>query len=626
MKKIIFLKISSFLRYLLNLRIKYRKIYFISADLAILTFSFLISSWILDLNNINYSSFFIYFSLATFYLIFGNYYKILTRYTSSIGLYKLAIKNSLLIISVQLIFYLLKIIYSIKFWIVLFFISNLFTIAARVFLRDLINIFNIYPKEKLSKVAIYGTGQIEVQLSKQILLTGSHNLITFIDDNSDLWNRNINGIEVNSLEKTLDLDLDELLVSTSSINSNTWLNILNKLKKIKPSIRIYKIPSIKSIEEGKEKIDALKLISLEDLLFRKSVPPKENLLGPGIKNKVALVTGAAGSIGTEISLQILALKPLKIVAVDFSEPNLFELKNLLNKNKNITTQVCCELGNTADYKFMHSVFKKHKPDILFHASAYKHVELLEENIIEGIKNNIRSTFCLTKIAYKFKTKKFILISSDKAVRPTSLMGVTKRISELIVSCYAQKSIYSQNEDKQVFSMVRFGNVLGSSGSVVPIFQKQIESGGPVTVTDPNVSRYFMTIPEAASLVIQSSVLAKGEGELFLLDMGKPMKIKKLAEQMILLNGLNIKNESNPNGDIQIVFEGLRKGEKLSEELLIDAQAQKTSHPLIYKAIEKSLDYKYLNERLDKLDYHLDKNNIEEAINILKEIVPEWLRN
>ena len=465
-----------------------------------------------------------------------------------------------------------------------------------------------------------------MQLSKQILLTGSHNLITFIDDNSDFWNRNINGIEVNSLEKILDLDIDELLVSTSSINSNQWLRILNKLKKIKPRIKIYKIPSIQSIEEGKEKIDSLKLISLEDLLFRKSVPPKENLLGPGIKNKVALVTGAAGSIGRELSLQIIALKPSKIVAIDFSEPNLFELKNLLLKNKNLTTIVCCELGSTADYKFMHNVFKKHNPDILFHASAYKHVELLEENIIEGIKNNIRSTFCLSKIAYKFKTKKFILISSDKAVRPTSLMGVTKRVSELIVSCFAQKAMHSQNEDKQVFSMVRFGNVLGSSGSVVPIFQNQIESGGPITVTDPNVSRYFMTIPEAASLVIQASVLAKGNGELFLLEMGKPMKIKKLAEQMILLNGLKIKNKSNPNGDIEIIYKGLGAGEKLSEELLIDAQAQKTSHPLIYKAIEKSLDYEFLNERLNQLDFHLDNNNAEEAINILIEIVPEWLRD
>ena len=286
--------------------------------------------------------------------------------------------------------------------------------------------------------------------------------------------------------------------------------------------------------------------------------------------------------------------------------------------------IFCELGSTSDHKFMNKVFQKHKPDILFHASAYKHVTLLEENKIEGIKNNVYSTLYACEFAYKYKTKKFILISSDKAVRPTSLMGVTKRISELIVSCYAHKSKVLKKENKLVFSMVRFGNVLGSSGSVVPIFQKQIEKGGPVTVTDPNVSRYFMTISEAASLVIQSSVLAKGEGEVFLLDMGKPMKIKKLAEQMILLNGLNIKNDANPDGDIEIVYKGLGAGEKLYEELLIDAKSQKTSHPLIYKAIEKSLEFNFLKEKLNQLDLFLKNDNIKESIKVLNDIVPEWL--
>ena len=626
MKNFLFLNVSTFLRYLLNLRIRYRKIYFILTDLSILTLSYLLSLWIIEIkDNINYSSIVIFIILTSIYLIFGNYYKQLTRYTSSIGFYILAIKNTFLIVSLSLIFYLLEINYPIKFWLLLYLLSNSFTIAVRVFLRDLINIFNISPKHNISKVAIYGTGQIEVQLSKQILLTGSHNLVTFIDENSDLWNRKINGINVSSFNKTLDLDIDELLVSTSSINSNEWLNILNKLKKIKPRIRIYKIPSITSIEEGKVQIDSLKPISLDDLLFRKSIPPKKNLLGPGVENKVALVTGAAGSIGKEISLQILSLRPSKIITIDFSEPNLFELKNLLENNNYGSTLISCELGNTADYNFMYKIFKKYNPDIVFHASAYKHVGLLEENIIEGIKNNIRSTLNVCKIANKLNTKKFILISSDKAVRPTSLMGVTKRISELIVCSYAQKSVEIKNKEKQIFSMVRFGNVLGSSGSVVPIFQKQIKNGGPVTVTDPEVSRYFMTISEAASLVIQSSVLAKGEGEVFLLDMGKPMKIKKLAEQMIILNGLNIKNKDNPKGDIEIVYKGLGSGEKLYEELLIDAKAQKTSHPLIYKAIEKSVDSTFLREKLEQLDLYLDKYNIKESINILKELVPEWLK-
>ncbi len=628
MNSLLFLKISSLLRYLLNLKIKYRKIYFIFCDLLLLTFSYVSSLWILDLGyNIKYKYFLFFLFFTSLYLVFGNYYKNLTRYSSSVGFYKLAIKNTLLIIFIQIVFKIFFGFYSypFKFWLLLGFLSSSFTIVFRVFVRDLITFFNISPRNNVSKIAIYGTGQSEVNLSQQILLTGTHNIVAFIDDNPDLENRDINGIKVKSLNQISNLDFDQLLVSTLSINSNQWLNILKQIKIVKPRIRILKIPSINSIEEGKEKIISLKPISLDDLLFREIVPPKENLLGPGIKDRVALVTGAAGSIGKELSLQILSLKPSKLIVVDFSEPNLFELKNLLLQNNFHNQTIYCELGNTSDYRFMQNVFVKHNPDILFHASAYKHVTLLEENQIEAVKNNIKSTLNVCKLAYKFNTKKLILISSDKAVRPTSLMGVTKRISELIVSSYAEKSKTTKNKEKLVFSMVRFGNVLGSSGSVVPIFQKQIEDGGPVTVTDPSVTRYFMTISEAASLVIQSSVLATGEGEVFLLDMGKPMQIKKLAEQMIILNGLKIKNEENPDGDIEIVYRGLGSGEKLHEELLIDGKSEKTSHPLIFKAIEKSLDFNDLKEKLDKLYIHINKNEIKKTIEILREIIPEWLR-
>ncbi len=627
MNSFLFLKISYLLRYLLNLKIKHRKIYFICCDLLLLTFSYISSLWLLNLNyNIKYKYFLFFLLFTALYLVFGNYYKNLTRYSSSIGFYKLAIKNTLLIISIQIIFYILGFYsYDFKFWMLLCFLSSSFTIALRVLVRDLITVFNISPRNNVSKIAIYGTGQSEVLISQQILLTGSHNIIAFIDENPELENRDINGIKVKTLKQISNLDFDQLLVSTLAINSNQWLNILKQIKIIKPRIRILKIPSINSIEEGKDKLDSLKPISLEDLLFREIVPPKENLLGPGIQDRVALVTGAAGSIGKELSLQILSLKPSKLVVVDFSEPNLFELKNILIKNNFQNTKIHCELGSTSDYKFMQNIFTKHNPDILFHASAYKHVTLLEQNQIEAVKNNIKSTLNVCKLVYKFNTNKLILISSDKAVRPTSIMGVTKRVSELIVSSYAKKSKDTINKQKLVFSMVRFGNVLGSSGSVVPIFQKQIEDGGPVTVTDPFVTRYFMTLSEAASLVIQSSVLAKGEGEVFLLDMGKPMQIKKLAEQMIILNGLKIKNEANPYGDIEIVYRGLGSGEKLYEELLIDGKSQKTDHPLIYKAIEKSLDFNELKEKIDKLLIHLKNYENKKTIETLSEIIPEWLR-
>ena len=626
MSRYLYSSISYLFKYLLNLNIRYRKVYFILIDILFVLFSFLISSWFLNLNyKENFLNILLFLLFTLFYFIFGNYYKSLTRYYSSTGFYKLSLKNLLLILIIKLIFFIFGIYYPFKFWLLLWLLISSFLISIRVFSRDLLTSLNIDTKDNLKKVAILGTGQIEVQLSKQIKLTGSHNIITFIDDNSELWNREINGIKVKPLQKISDLEIDQLLVSTSSLNSSSWLEIIEELKQLKPGIEIFKIPSLSSIEEGKEKIDALKPISLEDLLFRKSVPPKKDLLGPGITNKIVVVTGAAGSIGKELSLQILALNPSKLILIDFSEPSLFELKNLLDKENASNIEICYELGNTCDYKFMNKIFNNYKPFILFHASAYKHVALLENNEIEAVKNNIFSTLNICKLAFQFNTFKIILISSDKAVRPTSLMGVTKRISELVISSYANQVKNSVGESKQVFSMVRFGNVLGSSGSVVPIFQRQIESGGPVTITHPEVTRYFMTISEAASLVIQSSVLAKGEGEVFLLDMGKPMKIKKLAEQMILLNGLTIKNDLNLKGDISIIYSGLRKGEKLFEELLIDAKSQSTDHPLIFKAIENSLELDYLNSKIENLDISLKKNDLNSTIKILKEIVPEWLR-
>ena len=625
MSRYLYSSISYLFKYLLNLNIRYRKIYFILIDIFLVLISFLLSTWFLNLKE-NFLNIFLFISFTLVYFIFGNYYKSLTRYYSSTGFYKLSIKNLLLIFIIKLIFFSLGIYYPLKFWLLIWLLISSFLISIRVFSRDLLTSFNIDIKDNLKKVAILGTGQIEVQLSKQIKLTGSHNIVTFIDENRELWNREINGIKVKPLDVISDLEIDQLLVSNSSINSSSWPKIIDQLKKLKPGIEIYKIPSLNSIEEGKERIDALKPISLEDLLFRKSVPPKNDLLGPGITSKVVMVTGAAGSIGKELSLQILALNPLKLILIDFSEPSLFELKNFLDKENTSNKEIFYELGNTCDYKFMYKIFKSYKPYILFHASAYKHVALLEHNQIEAVKNNIFSTINICKLALEFKTYKTILISSDKAVRPTSLMGVTKRISELIISSYANQFKNPSEEDKLVFSMVRFGNVLGSSGSVVPIFQKQIERGGPLTITHPEVTRYFMTISEAASLVIQSSVLAKGDGEVFLLDMGKPMKIIKLAEQMILLNGLTVKNDLNPQGDISIIYSGLRKGEKLFEELLIDAKSESTDHPLIFKAIENSLDLDYLMQKIYNLEISLNNNDLKTTIKILKEIVPEWLRD
>ena len=295
-----------------------------------------------------------------------------------------------------------------------------------------------------------------------------------------------------------------------------------------------------------------------------------------------------GSIGSELCRQIIKLMPKKLILFELSEPNLYFIEQSLLKGVEKGIEILPILGNAADINLMKNLFSKEKVSVVFHAAAYKHVQLVENNPLQGIINNAFSTKVVCEAAKYAKLKKVILISTDKAVRPTNILGASKRLAELIVQAFAEEEDLSSKSDnlKTIFSMVRFGNVLGSSGSVVPLFEKQIKNGGPVTITHPEIIRYFMTIPEAAQLVIQAMVLAKG-GEVFLLDMGEPVKIYDLARQMIKLSGLSIRNETNKSSDIEII-NGLRPGEKLYEELLIDSKALKTKHDLIFKANEKSL--------------------------------------
>ena len=338
-----------------------------------------------------------------------------------------------------------------------------------------------------------------------------------------------------------------------------------------------------------------------------------------IKDKVIFISGAGGSIGKELTRQIIQLDPKLIILFDSSEPSIYKLTleiNDLNKNKIPIVNV---LGNACDEKLVDNIFKKYTIDIVFHAAAYKHVPIVESNSIEGMHNNIVSTNVLTRASKKFKISKFILISSDKAVRPTNIMGLSKRISELIVQNHNYKS------KKTCFSMVRFGNVLGSSGSVVPLFKKQISNGGPITLTHPKVIRYFMSISEASQLVIQAAQLAKG-GEVFLLDMGDPVFIKDLAYQMVRLSGLTVKDKKNPEGDIEIKTIGLRPGEKLFEELLIDSHSINTSHPLIYKALEKRVNSELLENTIDQMMISLKNKDLLKSLQLAKKIVPEWKIN
>ncbi|MDC3119139.1 polysaccharide biosynthesis protein [Prochlorococcus sp. AH-716-K03] len=343
-----------------------------------------------------------------------------------------------------------------------------------------------------------------------------------------------------------------------------------------------------------------------------------------ISNKVVFVTGAGGSIGSELCKKIVSLGPKLIILLENNEANLYKITNEILKNDKVSVKTF--LGSVGNKLLLEKIFYRYKVDIVFHAAAYKHVPIVQDNPIEGIRNNVLNTKLLCEVVFEFKIKNIILISTDKAVRPTNIMGATKRVAELIFQSFSEESfLYSQenpNNNYSKFSMVRFGNVLGSSGSVVPLFQSQIDEGGPITLTDPNVVRYFMTIPEAAQLVIQAAAMSEG-GELFLLDMGNPIKIKYLAEQMIRLNGLKLKSNKYPDGDIAIQISGLRPGEKLYEELLIDGASEETLHPGIFKSRESFLKKDILWKKLNQLSSLIDKLNEKESLEIIAELVPEW---
>ena len=337
-----------------------------------------------------------------------------------------------------------------------------------------------------------------------------------------------------------------------------------------------------------------------------------------------MVTGAGGSIGSQLCRELYAFKPAKVILFDISEPSLYNVYQEFIRFKSKDTVVVPVLGTASDYYLVDKVISENKVNIIFHAAAYKHVPLVEINPLEGIKNNVFSTKVVCECARKNAVEKFVLISSDKAVRPTNLMGASKRISELVVQA-TQEKVFNENLDldsKTIFLMVRFGNVLNSSGSVIPLFQKQIKEGGPITLTHERITRYFMTINEACQLVIQATSLAKG-GDLFLLNMGEPVEIKKIAQQMISLNGLTLKDESNPEGDIEIVISGLRPGEKLYEELLIDNNSLPTNHPLIFRAKENFIQHSLLMPLIEKLEQYCDKQELEKSFKLISEIVPEW---
>jgi FlaA1/EpsC-like NDP-sugar epimerase len=463
---------------------------------------------------------------------------------------------------------------------------------------------------------IYGAGDAGIQLVSSLEQSNKFNPVGFLDDSIKLQGQLIRGLNVYSfddIEKIINkLGIDEIMVAMPSISRNKRLDIINKIESFPVKVRI--LPGLEELAEGQVKISDLREINLKDLLGRESAKPNDKLLGQNITDKSVLVTGAGGSIGSELSRQIVSLNPKLLILYEVSELALYLIQHELSKVSNNKTYVYPILGSVKNKNRMSRVIKNYKVDTIYHAAAYKHVPMVELNNTEGVDNNIFGTLNCAQIAIDEKVKTFVLISSDKAVRPTNTMGATKRVSELILQAFSVK------QDITKFTIVRFGNVLGSSGSVIPLFKQQIKDGGPITVTDEKIVRYFMTINEAVELVIQAGAIV-GSGDVFVLDMGEPVKIFDLAKKMIRLSGLEVKDKLNPNGDIEIKFTGLRPGEKLFEELLIGDNVSDTENPLIMRAEEDMLEWNELELILDNLEISVRNYNYDEVRKLLIKAVP-----
>ena len=608
-----------------------RKLILLIIDSIIILLSFLICSFLI--NDLNF--FYITLSYIPLYLglilpiyIFTSQYKNLSRYAGVDDFYKIVFRNFLVLFILIFIDFIFSLKININFYMLVYVFICIISGIVRFSIRDFILRFNRKKSFStiLKNVIIYGAGSTAAQLARILKKEKIYNIIAFIDESPYLSGLNINDVPIINLNEINDFSgrVDQILLADSKIQRSLKLKIINKLRPL--NAPVFEIPSLNKFLTGQIRIDSLKPISIEDLLGREPLKPKKELLGPGITEKIVLVTGAGGTIGQGLCRKLIELKPNKLLILDISEYSLYKTHQML-LDLSDSLEIIPILGDCCNLKFLDKLFDKYKINTIFHAAAYKHVPLVEINPINAISNNILSTKSICQIALSHAADNLVFISTDKAVRPTNIMGASKRLSEIIVLAYSQMSLslLDNGEDNFTrFSMVRFGNVLGSSGSVVPLFLKQIKEGGPITLTHEKVIRYFMTIEEACLLVIQSLALAKG-GDLFLLDMGEPVSISHLASQMVLLSGLSIKDKSNPDGDIEIITTGLRPGEKLYEELLIEGESIKTYHPLIFTSNENTKVPIDFSNNLKILEDLLKNQNEEKVLEMLKEFVPEWTR-
>ena len=544
-------------------------------------------------------------------------FKALWVITKAVSLYSLIFGMTILITSISVP----RSVILIHWLVTILLITGSRALGLFLFARGRSRLFSNHPPYS-SKVLIYGAGTTGVQLARMLTMNSEMQPVAFIDDNTSLQKNYVTGLRVYS-PKDMDslinkYHVNEVLLAMPSASRSRIRHIVSELEYLPVKLRI--IPGFSELVEGKVKIEDIRDVNIDDLLGRESVTPDENLLRANVTNKVVMITGAGGSIGSELCRQIFKLKPKMLILYEQSEYNLYALEKELNSEnaKGKDTIVCTPvLGSVVDQTRVEKVCKRFSVNTIYHAAAYKHVPLVETNPAVGVINNVIGTLNTAKAAIASGVETFVLISTDKAVRPTNVMGASKRFAELVLQGLHAEGLKKTSPTR--FTMVRFGNVLGSSGSVVPFFRNQIKNGGPVTVTHKDIIRYFMTIPEAAQLVIQAGALGKG-GDVFVLDMGEPVHIIDLAKHMIRLSGLDIRDENNPDGDIEIKITGLRPGEKLYEELLIGDNVATTSHERIKRAEEETIPWDQLKLFIDELSFVGRNNDASKVRDVLLRVV------
>jgi len=496
--------------------------------------------------------------------------------------------------------------------------------ASRLFARYWLFGTNSLRRLPRRRVMIYGAGSAGRQLAGAIAQSTDMAVVGFFDDDPSLFGSVLDGCRIYSpadmaaaLER---LSAEEILLALPSAPPARRKAIIAEARRAKARIRT--LPGLMDIAHGRVDMTQLRDVRIEDLLGRDSVEPDRELMKRSVGAQVVMVTGAGGSIGSEICRRLLELNPAALLLFDSSESGLYEidrdLRGRSQENERTSIRIEPLLGSVNDEARLQEIIATWQPELIFHAAAYKHVPLVEHNVVEGVRTNALGSLTIARVAAEWKVPKVVLISTDKAVRPTNVMGASKRVAELIFQAFDRSSAATR------FSIVRFGNVLGTSGSVVPLFRRQIRSGGPITLTDRRMTRYFMTAPEAAELVVQASAMSEG-GEVFVLDMGGPVRIRDLAVNMIELAGHSVQDSENPLGDIAIVETGLRPGEKLYEELLIDSQPLPTEHPRIRKAKERWIPLKLLTSRLEHIQALVDTQQRRELVAALADLVPEFCK-